>query len=276
MLVAGPTAGAEMQASFDQFWTHRRAVPLTRLKDVSQRVVADAGEPADLVPPANLDGARVERCARARSIPKQIRRLFVDTALRVGHVEYFSDSPDKPDRPGAPRRRRSPSTSSAPGARAARSPVQGAVSCVLSERARKVFRDLYKREPRVPVVVSTNSLAATDAFYVYALSHKYKKRYLKRYGFEIHEFKPFPATRAQFVRDYEALAGGANARTPVRALRRGPAQARRRASPACMPEIARDRRQHRDDRLAQLRSALGQLQHRVGLHHPRRDRRPAR
>ena len=68
---------------------------------------------------------------------------------------------------------------------------------VLSERAREIFRDLYKREPRVPVIVSTNSLAATDAFYVYALSHKYKKRYLKRYGFEIHEFKPFPGRRGR-------------------------------------------------------------------------------
>jgi phosphatidylserine/phosphatidylglycerophosphate/cardiolipin synthase-like enzyme len=82
---------------------------------------------------------------------------------------------------------------------------------VLSDRARKIFRDLYKREPRVPVIVSTNSLAATDAFYVYALSHKYKKRYLKRYGFEIHEFKPFPADAPDFVADYEGLTGGGNA-----------------------------------------------------------------
>jgi phosphatidylserine/phosphatidylglycerophosphate/cardiolipin synthase-like enzyme len=96
---------------------------------------------------------------------------------------------------------------------------------VLSDRARRVFRDLYKRAPRVPVIVSTNSLAATDAFYVYALSHKYKKRYLKRYGFEIHEFKPFPADAADFVRDYDALAGGANAgeyeRYGVTPLKRG-------------------------------------------------------
>ena len=82
---------------------------------------------------------------------------------------------------------------------------------VLSKRARGIFRDLHKREPPVHVVVSTNSLAATDAFYVYALSHKYKKRYLKRYGFEIHEFKPFPGDAAEFVRNYDALAGGANA-----------------------------------------------------------------
>src|SRR5690606_15526442 len=44
--------------------------------------------------------------------------------------------------------------------------------------------------PRVRV--STNSLAATDAFITYALSYKYKRRHLREFGFEIHEFKPFP------------------------------------------------------------------------------------
>ena len=41
--------------------------------------------------------------------------------------------------------------------------------------------------------ISTNSLASTDAFIAYAISHKYKRRYLRDFGFEIHEFKPFPA-----------------------------------------------------------------------------------
>jgi cardiolipin synthase C len=41
--------------------------------------------------------------------------------------------------------------------------------------------------------VSTNSLASTDSFITYALSYKYKRRYLRDFGFEVHEFKPFPA-----------------------------------------------------------------------------------
>ena len=54
------------------------------------------------------------------------------------------------------------------------------------------------------IVVSTNSLAATDAFFVYALSYKYKKRYL-RFGFEIHELKPFPAEASALIANYETL-----------------------------------------------------------------------
>ena len=81
---------------------------------------------------------------------------------------------------------------------------------VLSRRARALFAGLHDRTPRVRVTVSTNSLAATDAFYVYALSYKYKKLYLKRYGFEIHEFKPFPGDAAAFVAGHERLAGSGN------------------------------------------------------------------
>jgi phosphatidylserine/phosphatidylglycerophosphate/cardiolipin synthase-like enzyme len=225
VLVAGPAAGAEMQASFDEFWTHRRAVPLTRLRDVDRRIVADADRPADLAPPASADLARIERL-RARAIdPETIRKLFVDTALRVGTVEYFSDSPDKPERPDAPEAQALTEHIVELLTHAQHEIMFETPYLVLSDRARKVFRDLYKREPRVPVIVSTNSLAATDAFYVYALSHKYKKRYLKRYGFEIHEFKPFPDDAAAFVRNYDALAGGANAgeyeRYGVTPLKRG-------------------------------------------------------
>ena len=78
---------------------------------------------------------------------------------------------------------------------------------VLSGTARDAFAHLHKSQPGVRVVVSTNSLAATDAFYVYALSYKYKKRYLKL-GFEIHEFKPFPAEASALVPGYATLGAG--------------------------------------------------------------------
>lgn len=209
-LVAGPEVGREMQASFDAFWAHRRAVPLTRLNDVNQRIVADAGRAETLQPPAGIDWARIESL-RARAVDAgYIRALFTDDALRVGRVEYFSDSPDKPEHPESPAAEALTQHIAELLHGAAREVVFETPYLVLSSRAQKIFHDLRKRTPRVPVIVSTNSLAATDAFYVYALSHKYKKRYLKRYGFEIHEFKPFPGDAKTFVRDYDRLAGGIN------------------------------------------------------------------
>ncbi|HET7924669.1 MAG TPA: phospholipase D family protein [Rhodanobacteraceae bacterium] len=207
-LVVGPEAGREMQASFDAFWAHRRAVPLTRLNDVNERIVADAGRTETLEPPAGIDWARIGSLRARASDAGYVRALFAGDALRVGRIEYFSDSPDKPEHPESPAAEALTQHIAELLNGAEREVVFETPYLVLSSRAQKIFHDLHKRTPRVPVIVSTNSLAATDAFYVYALSHKYKKRYLKRYGFEIHEFKPFPGDAAAFVRDYDRLAGG--------------------------------------------------------------------
>src|SRR5690606_7881647 len=64
---------------------------------------------------------------------------------------------------------------------------------VLSREARQLFRRMHRREQAPVVWVSTNSLAATDAFPVYAMSHKYKRLYLRELGFRIREYKPYPS-----------------------------------------------------------------------------------
>jgi cardiolipin synthase C len=63
---------------------------------------------------------------------------------------------------------------------------------VMSKPAQAMFRRMHARKPRPRVIVSTNSLASTDAFIAYALSYKYKRRYLREFGFDIYEYKPFP------------------------------------------------------------------------------------
>jgi putative cardiolipin synthase len=206
-LVAGPQTGAEMQASFEQFWAHPRSVSLTRLNDVNQRIVADAGTNAGIVPPDDVDWPRIESLRARAADAGYVREHFSADALRVARVDYFSDAPDKASRPNDPASQELTRRISDLLAGARSQIVFETPYLVLSPRARKIFLDLHKQQPRLPVIVSTNSLAATDAFYVYALSYKYKKRYLKRYGFQIHEFKPFPGDAAAFVQNYDALAG---------------------------------------------------------------------
>jgi phosphatidylserine/phosphatidylglycerophosphate/cardiolipin synthase-like enzyme len=219
VLVIGARAGAEMQASFDEFWNYRRSVPLTRLNDVNRRIVADARDlirdHADvrragmLRAPPDANWPRIEALRGRATDASTIRRLFVDDAVRVGEVDYFSDAPDKSsdaeDDDQALTRQIGEMLRSAEHRILMQTPY-----LVITGRARKLFRELAQRTPRVEVEVSTNSLASTDAFYVYALSHKYKKRYLRQLRFRIHESKPFPADAAQMIRNYERLAGGAN------------------------------------------------------------------
>ncbi|MEZ5460255.1 phospholipase D family protein [Dokdonella sp.] len=207
VLVTGAKAGREMQRSFDQFWNYKRAVPLTRLNDVNRQIVADSGQSLPLPTPIRqVDPMRVGILSAHASNQAEISRRFVDEALRVEKVDYFSDEPQKQDSAS--------DSNSELGDR-----IEGLIAStesnilmqtpylVLSKRARRLFGRLKEQEPRPQIIVSTNSLAATDAFYVYALSHKYKKRYLKL-GFRIYEFKPFPGDADLLIADYAQLGAG--------------------------------------------------------------------
>jgi len=202
VLVAGP-AGAAMRASFEQFWAHPRSVPLSRLRDVSARILSDGLDAPVYAQHTYTNAARVTALSAHANDSAYIRTHFADAAVRVANVEYFSDTPDKADSDSAQSNQLSRHIVDLLGR--ARDEIDFQTPyLVLSRPARNLFRDLHHAHPRLRVLVSTNSLAATDAFYVYALSYKYKKRYLKL-DFEIHEFKPFPAEAADLIAGYAAL-----------------------------------------------------------------------
>jgi phosphatidylserine/phosphatidylglycerophosphate/cardiolipin synthase-like enzyme len=203
VLVVGPAA-ASMRASFERFWEHPRSVPLSRLRDVSARILSDGLTAPGYTLHTYRNAARVALLSQRANDADYIRTHFADQALRVGDVEYFSDAPDKFEDPDQPRDNQL-SRHIAELLRGAHSQILLQTPyLVLSHTARREFRQLRKANPQLHILVSTNSLAATDAFYVYALSYKYKKRYLKL-GFEIHEFKPFPAEAADLIENYATL-----------------------------------------------------------------------
>jgi phosphatidylserine/phosphatidylglycerophosphate/cardiolipin synthase-like enzyme len=190
VLVAGPAAAA-MRANFEAFWAHRRAVPVERLHDVARRLLDPGRQPAPLRAPWRSP-ARVEAMQAAASDPAIIEARLLAPLAEVGRVDFHADLPDKHldrDDPDADQ-----------ASIALRALVDGAEErvvlqtpyLVLSREARRVFRGLQRRDDPPDVIVSTNSLAATDAFPVYALSHKYKRTYLRELGFRIYEYKPFP------------------------------------------------------------------------------------
>lgn len=188
LLLLGP-ANRDMQASFDAFWNHRLAVPLAALRDVRRLFDKPLAAPA---PPPWYGPAhrRLELSALADSAAA-IRSRLLDPGFEVGEVEFYSDFPNKPLERNS-REERALSSS-------LRELVDGTENelvmqtpyLVFSRAARQSFRAL--QDGAAPdVLVSTNSLASTDAFPVYALSHKYKRRYLRDFGFRIFEYKPFP------------------------------------------------------------------------------------
>ncbi|KGM54048.1 cardiolipin synthase [Lysobacter daejeonensis GH1-9] len=189
VLVAGPVA-REMDADFVRFWEDARSVPAERLNDVGRELLA-RGVPA--LPPARFQ--RPERAERMRTDAADsglVEQRLVTPALPVGAVGYISDTPAKHEG-GA--------EGNAHASHSLRRLIESAQHevmlqtpyLVLSKPAQDMFRTLRARTDPPRVIVSTNSLAATDAFIAYALSYKYKRRYLREFGFNIYEFKPFPA-----------------------------------------------------------------------------------
>jgi len=188
VLVAGPVA-RDMGANFDAFWDDPRAVPPSRLGDVGQALLRE-GVPA-LAPPDYERPQRVAEVSREANDPGAIGKLAA-AALPVGRVGYIADLPEK---------HHGPDSGHGAATQELRALIESAREevllqtpyLVLSDAAQALFRDLRRRPEPPRVIVSTNSLAATDSFITYALSYKYKRRFLRDFGFEIHEYKPFPA-----------------------------------------------------------------------------------
>jgi phosphatidylserine/phosphatidylglycerophosphate/cardiolipin synthase-like enzyme len=165
-------------------------VPAERLGDVARLLRAQGVPP--LPHRSYRKPERVQALLARVADAALIRARFVEPALAVEGVRFIGDLPDK-------------HVQAAGDAALAGNVLQQLIASardevllqtpylVLSKPAQQLFRSLHRLPDPPRVRVSTNSLASTDAFIAYAISHKYKRSYLRDFGFEIHEFKPFPA-----------------------------------------------------------------------------------
>lgn len=188
-LVAGPVA-RDMAVNFSAFWSDPRSWPVEKLTDVGRRILQDGVPP--LTHPEMENAQRVAAISRDASDKAVVQARLTDRAIAVGSVTYLADLPQKhsDDNP-------SPALAS----HGLRELVEAAHTevllqtpyLILSSAAQRMFRGMHQRASPPRIIVSTNSLASTDSFMTYALSYKYKRRFLRDFGFQVHEFKPFPS-----------------------------------------------------------------------------------
>ena len=188
LLVAGPPTAA-MRTNFEAFWNDERALPPPRLGDVARVLLANHGPPPhEPTPRSPRVEALAALAADGAGVFERLRPYLYD----VGRVDFYGDLPAKHSE-GARSRNDASGALLAALASTEHELLLQTPYLVMSRPARQLFRRLHRRDDPPSVIVSTNSLAATDAFPVYAMSHKYKRLYLRELGFQIYEYKPFPA-----------------------------------------------------------------------------------
>jgi len=206
VLAIGPVVD-QVVASFQDYWDSPYAVSLAELSDVRQAVVNGT-----LTPPGTRDefllNGLYEEVNAALAAPDVVREHFVDPLQQVEEAYYVSDSPRKRDRLLVWFGASSELTRHLAGivTRAQESVTIQTPYLVLTNRAVALFKSLREEHPDLEVRISTNSLAATDSWHVYALSYKQKQVYLQTLNFRIFEFKPKPQDLAAFMPQRERLA----------------------------------------------------------------------
>ena len=193
VLAAGPVA-RRMGDSFEDFWRHRKTVPIAALRDVRRHLGPAPSADVGLEAPKLSRADQILQLTEQANDPAVIQARLLPGVRTVGKVDYVSDVPNKPFVRDRPARRDLSRQLQKLLLDVEHEVLLQTPYLVFSRNAQRTFRDLQRRPEPPAVIVSTNSLASTDAFPVYALSHKYKRRYLREFGFQIHEFKPFPAS----------------------------------------------------------------------------------
>lgn len=203
VLALGAVVG-EMQASFDAYWQHPLSVDIDQLTDVHQRLFVDNVQQVVPAPETGGLDEYTDTFDQAAD-PGVVQGMFLDTAYEVDDATFVSDRPGK----GAAGDTDDPPETLDPMLDAIKSARQSLVVqspyFVLTGPMFDALASLRKQRPDLRFIISTNSLASTDAYYVYALSFKRKKSYVKQLGFLIYELKPRPEDLAVWVPDYAAL-----------------------------------------------------------------------
>lgn len=208
-LVSGPVVEA-MQAGFDAFWGHPLALPPRHTRRVHRRLQSELPERV------NLEVSdRLRRLDALFADGEWLRRLMQERTYQVEAVGYFSDLPeDRGDNINPPAADSTAQIHALIGAARREVVIQTPYS-VLSNRFRDVLMEL---DEAVDVVISSNSLASTDAFPVYAVSRKQRAFLLEDLGVRFFEAMPYPADLETLVPRYPELVAerAAGIETPMR------------------------------------------------------------
>jgi phosphatidylserine/phosphatidylglycerophosphate/cardiolipin synthase-like enzyme len=192
----------EILKCVDLYWNSKHAISTRELLDVNQLLI-DESFSKSKQKNRFFDYELFQELSLNANNENFINDLFVNSLTEVERVEWIYDLPDKVER--------APVSGSAVTERlfALMKVAESEIFIqspyvVLSEDVQKAFIELKKKKNSVSVVISTNSLAATDNWVTYAANYQEKRVYLEDLNLEMWEFKPIPSDISRMM-SYEKL-----------------------------------------------------------------------
>lgn len=200
VLVAGPVV-EEMTDSFGEFWDFELTIPSQNLIDVAKLIKEKSYDKFDSRKSFRLGGLfnDIDRLADNFDY---IRKTFIENIFKVNKVQFVSDKPGKNKNFGLRGGGRATTELAKILIEAKESIVAQTPYLVLDRVTVKGVQKLRNKNPDVDILISTNSLAATDNIYAYSFSYKQKKLFVRDLRFRIFEFKPVPEDIVEMMPRY--------------------------------------------------------------------------
>ena len=189
-LVVGPVA-EEMRRSFEEYWNFEHSVDLGALPDVAKLIVEGGAARFDTRDDFDL-GDQLGDVDAAASDPRAVERSLVEGSHRVRDVHFVADAPGKNPSDGLAGGGLSSDALRRFLGEARERLVLQSPYLVFDEGVVRTVAELRAERPGVDLLVSTNSLAATDNLTAWALASKQRKQVVGDLRLRLFELKPVP------------------------------------------------------------------------------------
>ena len=205
VLVAGPVV-REMADSFQEYWDYALVVDVRDLVDVRKLIKSGKFERFTTMESYRL-GNLFDETDRLADDYQTIQKTFINNIFKVDKVMFIADKPGKNENGWLKGGGQATAALAKIVFEAEKSIVAQTPYLVLDEVTVRGVRALRAKNPGLDIMISSNSLAATDNIYAYSFSFKQKKLFVQDLRFRIFEMKPAPADVALMMPRYSLREG---------------------------------------------------------------------
>ncbi len=203
ILVIGHTV-RDMTDSFMKYWSFKLSVNVNDMLDVKKIIEKRKSKGFNTKIDLKINDLfdDVYKCTGTTDC---IKERFISNIYDVQYVQFVADAPGKKEKIGKYKTSATANALLNLFSEAEKSIVIQTPYLIVGKKVAKIFSKLRSTHPKIDILVSSNSLAAADHAHAYAFSFKNKKKYVKKFKWQIFELKPLPKDMDVIVKRIEGI-----------------------------------------------------------------------